>query len=272
MDVIFMIRSSEREIYFALENVSKMYGKSLILNEVSISVEEGEFVCILGNTGCGKSTLLKIMGGIERETEGSVIFKGELRPRKNTAKRQRNYGIVFQQDQLMDWRTVAENVRFPLEIFSLNDRGSSSRVDSILKVVGLEKFRNLYPRELSGGMRQRAAIARALVHDPDVLFLDQPFDAVDAITRRTLSGELFRLWRATAKTIVMITNSVEEALVLGMRVFTMSDMPSSVSGVWDINIPFANRTGNINKSPEFEYLRHEIRKTLDKRFAANDVF
>ena len=110
------------------------------------------------------------MGGIECETEGSVIFKGELRSRKNTAKRQRNYGIVFQQDQLTDWRTVAENVRFPLEIFSLNDRGSSSRVDSILKVVGLEKFRNLYPRELSGGMRQRAAIARALVHDPDVLF------------------------------------------------------------------------------------------------------
>jgi NitT/TauT family transport system ATP-binding protein len=257
-----MFRTPEKEPFFALKNVSKMYGGALVLKKVNISVDEGEFVCVLGNTGCGKSTLLKIMGGIERETEGAVIFKGNRRPQKNTAKRQRNFGMVFQQDQLMDWRTVSENVRFPLEIFGLNDSRYLSRVDGILKSVGLEKFRNLYPRELSGGMRQRAAIARALVHDPEVLFLDQPFDAVDSITRRTLSYELLQIWRTTRKTIVMITNNIEEALFLGMRVFTLSDIPSSVSGVWNVNIPPMERGEEIKRNSEFQSLCREIREAL----------
>jgi NitT/TauT family transport system ATP-binding protein len=259
-----MVQMSARENFFALKNVSKEYDRALVLKRVNINVCEGEFICILGNSGCGKSTLLKIMGGIEYETEGEVIFKGKRRQQKNDSKQQRNFGMVFQQDQLMEWRTVSENVRFPLEIFGLNDSLYLSRVESILKNVGLEKFRNLYPRELSGGMRQRTAIARALVHDPEVLFFDQPFDAVDAITRRILSRELLQIWSETKKTIVMITNSVEEALLLGMRVFTLSDMPSSVSSVWDVNISYTERMGEIKKNLEFKSLRHEIRETLSK--------
>jgi NitT/TauT family transport system ATP-binding protein len=257
-----MFRTSEKEVFFALENVSKKYGGTLVLKGVNMSIDKGEFVCILGNTGCGKSTLLKIMGGIEQEEEGAVIFKGDRRPKRNTVKRQRNFGMVFQQDQLMDWRTVWENVRFPLEIFGLNDSRYLSSIDEILKNVGLEKFRNLYPMELSGGMRQRVAIARALVHDPEVLFMDQPFDAMDAITRRILSNELLQIWQATRKTIVMITNSVEEALLLGGRVLTLSDIPSSIERVWEVNIPFAERMREIKKNPEFQILHHEIREAL----------
>jgi NitT/TauT family transport system ATP-binding protein len=264
MEVILMLRTSKKEPFFALENVSKAYGGTIVLKEVNMNVNEGEFVCVLGNTGCGKSTLLKVMGGIEREEEGEIIFKGNRRPPKNTAKRQRNFGMVFQQDQLMDWRTVWENVRFPLEIFGLNDSRYLSGIDRILESVGLEKFRNLYPMELSGGMRQRVAIARALAHDPDVLFLDQPFDAVYAITRRILSNELLKIWKTTRKTVVMITNSIEEALFLGGRVFILSDIPSSIEGIWDVNIPFRERTGEINKNPEFRFLHHEIREVLGK--------
>jgi NitT/TauT family transport system ATP-binding protein len=251
--------------FFVLENISKSYGENHVLTEITLYVNEGEFVCILGNTGCGKSTLLKIMGGIELPDEGKVIFQGTPRERKNTPASQSCFGMVFQKDQLMDWRTVYENVRFPLEIFGVNGADGPSRVEEILDVVGLKKFGNLYPRELSGGMRQRAAIARSLVHDPNVLFLDQPFDAVDAISRKALSFELLDIWRKTSKTIVMITNSIDEALLLGGRVVVMSDAPSSIAGTFEVGLLHKEKTGDFRESQAFWSLRRKIRQTLECR-------
>ncbi|MDR1916227.1 MAG: ABC transporter ATP-binding protein [Synergistaceae bacterium] len=265
MEVILVVQKIDGDAYLSLENVVKSYGKIAVLSGVNMRIDKGEFVCILGNTGCGKSTLLKIMGGIEREERGEVIFQGIPMPRKNTAARQRRFGMVFQQDSLMEWRTVDENVRFPLEVFGLRDSRYLRRVDETLESVGLAKFRGLYPRELSGGMRQRVAIARALVHDPEVLFLDQPFDAVDAITRMTLSRELLKMWQSTLKTIVMITNSIEEALMLGGRIIILSDIPSSISSVFEVSIPFEERMGDLRKNRTFQLLRSEIRSTLDRQ-------
>jgi NitT/TauT family transport system ATP-binding protein len=253
-----------KSAYFALENVSKAYSDTTVLDNINLEIQENEFVCVLGNTGCGKSTLLKIMGGIDRADEGRIFFKGSPMENKNASQRQRHFGFVLQQDHLMGWRTVYQNIRFPLEVFGLKGSQYLSRIDDVLEIVGLKKYQHLYPKELSGGMRQRAAIARALVHDPAILFLDQPFDALDAITRRTLSYELLRMWNTTRKTIVMITNSVEEALLLSGRIFAMSDPPSAVIGTWSTGFSYEERMGNLQNNAVFQRLKREIRLILDQ--------
>ncbi|MDR1110752.1 MAG: ABC transporter ATP-binding protein [Deltaproteobacteria bacterium] len=263
--------------FFVVERISKSYGSNVVLSDLSLCLEPGEFVCVLGRTGCGKSTLLKIMAGIERPDAGRIIFRGKERAKKNTPLGQSRFGLVFQQDKLMDWRTVSGNVRFPLEIFggkagAGTKRDVMARVEEALEIVGLGKFKNLYPHELSGGMRQRVAIARSLVHDPEVLFLDQPFGAVDAITKVALSGELRGLWRRTRKTIVMVTNSVDEALSAGSRVAVMNPSPAGIAGIFEVAGKPAGQPGKSDNAGPVAGLRREIRARLENLPATGDGY
>jgi NitT/TauT family transport system ATP-binding protein len=257
--------------YLKLENISKNYEDKTILKNINLNIEQSEFVCIVGNSSSGKSTLLKVMAGIETPSTGKVYIKGVERTKSNTARLQKLVGFVFQQDCLMEWRTVDKNVCFPLEIIHrmtqrLLKQNYADKIDDTLNVVGLGRFRLLFPGELSGGMRMRAAIARALVSNSEILFLDQPFDALDAITRKTLEIDMLRLWEKTGKTIVLITNSLEEAVLLGNRVLVISPGSGSIDYKVAVNISYEERMealyGNLKNTIVIENLKQEIRHKL----------
>jgi NitT/TauT family transport system ATP-binding protein len=262
-----------------LENVSKNYEDNIILNDINLQVRKGEFVCIIGNSGCGKSTLLNVMAGIEKPSSGRVYINGIERTKSNNSQLQKLIGVVFQQDRLMEWRTVEKNVRFPLEIFhtavqmkqkaaqKFLKKNHEEKIDFSLNRVGLLRFRNLYPCELSGGMKMRAAIARTLVNDSEFIFLDQPFDALDAITRRTLEIDMIRLWKETQKTIVMITSSIEEAVLLGSRILVISLESGSIKHEITTNIAYEDRVealcGNLKNAASIENMKQNLRKVLN---------
>lgn len=200
------------------KNVVTKEGESkAVLEDINLAVNAGEFVCIMGPSGCGKSVLLSIMGGIEKASDGMFLFEGNDCMRHMTKEQKKKIGYVFQQDNLLAWRSVYKNVRLPLEVGKARENEREKIMDA-LSMVGLENYAECYPKELSGGMRQRAAIARALVKDANVLMLDQPFGALDAITRKTLGYKLLQIWNETRKTMVMLTNGVEEALLLANKI------------------------------------------------------
>jgi NitT/TauT family transport system ATP-binding protein len=248
--------------FFVLENITKDYDGFPVLKDINVRIRQEEFICIVGNSGSGKSTLLKIMGGIEPFTSGNIYLRDVPRKGRHTPDEQRHFGIVFQQDRLMEWRTVFQNVRFPLEVFKLKKPGYVSGIEDVLRRVGLLRFKNLYPIELSGGMRMRAAIARALVHDPDILFFDQPFDAVDAITQKTLEFDILRLWNESKKTVVMITNSLDQALLLGSRILVLAGSPASICYETAVDIPMQDRLGNIYNSNYYIRLKEKLVSVL----------
>ena len=186
----------------------------------------GEFLALVGPSGCGKSTLLDLLGGLTVPTSGRILFDG--RPIEGPA---RDRGIVFQQYALFPWRTAAQNVEFGLDIAVLKARQRREIARHYLDLVGLTAFADRYPHELSGGMKQRVAIARSLAYDPEVLLMDEPFAALDAQTREMLQGELLRIWRATGKTIIFITHGIDEAVVLGQRVSLMTSRPCRIKHV-----------------------------------------
>ena len=209
-------------------NIGKTFtsrsGKNLTaLDDVSLAVREGEFVCLLGPSGCGKSTLLRILAGLETRFEGTVFSEGErvLGP-------DRKRGMVFQEYSLFPWRTIEENVAAGLEFAGVPAAGRRERSLSFLDLVGLSGFAHSVPHELSGGMRQRAAIARALAADPRILLMDEPFGALDAHTRILLQKELLRIWSASRKTVVFVTHSVDEAVYLADRIVVMSARPGRI--------------------------------------------
>ena len=227
------------------------------LAEASFQIMPSEFVCLIGPSGCGKSTLLRILGGLVTPTQGRVFLDGQVLDQP-----QRRVGFVFQHDNLMPWRTALRNVTLPLEMQGYEKPKASRMACELLELVGLDEFHNALPRDLSGGMKQRVALARALVHDPDVLLLDEPFGALDAMTRERMNSELLRIWAAKRKTVVMVTHSIDEAIFLADRVLTMSPRPGRVTGDVAIDLPRPRSMESLY-SERFIYLMRQLRETLN---------
>jgi NitT/TauT family transport system ATP-binding protein len=223
------------------------------LEDITLDVRPGEFLALVGPSGCGKSTLLDLLGGLTAPTSGRILLDG--RPIEGPA---RDRGIVFQQYALFPWRTAAQNVEFGLDIAGLKGKQRREIARHYLDLVGLTAFADRYPHELSGGMKQRVAIARSLAYDPEVLLMDEPFAALDAQTRETLQGELLRIWRATGKTIIFITHGIDEAVVLGQRVAVMTSRPGRIKHVVEIPEALRNETEDVRSLPEFGPVRHEV--------------
>jgi len=197
-----------------------------VIDSVSFAAEAGEFVCLLGPNGCGKTTLLRIVGGIEAATRGGVVLDG--RPVIADQRQQRKVGVVFQEDRLLPWMTLRDNVGLVLTPLGLAAAERAAVADRYLKLAGLAGFETYYPARVSGGMRQRAAIARALAIEPDLLLMDEPFGALDAQNRRIMQNEVRRIWRETGRTIVFVTHSIEEAVAIGTTLVMLSARPSRV--------------------------------------------
>jgi len=226
------------------------------LDEVSFSVRRQEFVCVVGPSGSGKTTLLRCLAGLLRPTGGEVIFEGE-----RLAGPRRRIGFVFQDANLMPWRTAAENVALPLELLGVRRPEAVRRSQDLIELVGLEGFEAVYPRDLSGGMAQRVAIARALIHDPDLLLLDEPFGALDALTRERMAAELLRIWSAKTKTVVMVTHSIPEAVLLADRVLVLGPRPGRVR--LDLAIPLPRpRDLGMTYTYEFGELAARVREAI----------
>ena len=206
----------------------------LALDNVTLDVDHGEFVCLLGPSGCGKSTFLRIIGGLLEPTRGDVAIGGQT---PSDAQAQKELGYIFQDPSLMPWRTAEDNIRLPLQVNRAMNRDSSPSVESLLKLVGLERFGHYYPSQLSGGMQQRVALARALVFGPSLLLMDEPFGALDEITRGAMRYELMRIWDSDQKTVVFVTHSIAEAVTLSDRVVVLSSQPGRIKGIVDIDLP-----------------------------------
>jgi NitT/TauT family transport system ATP-binding protein len=231
------------------------------LSGISLSVREGEFLTLVGPSGCGKSTLLDLLAGLTSPTSGRILIDGV--PVEGPGL---DRGIVFQQYALFPWRTAAANVEFGLEAKAVPRARRRELAREYLALVGLEGFDDRYPHELSGGMRQRVAIARSLAFDPDVLLMDEPFAALDAQTRESLQEELLRIWGATGKTIVFITHGIDEAVYLGQRVAVMSAGPGRIRSVLDISFP--SREGDLRADPLFGEYRHAVWTLLRQEVAS----
>src|SRR6266704_3083719 len=217
-----------------VSNLEKTYatrGRAQVhaLAGISVEIGAGEFITIVGQSGCGKTTLLKILAGLLQRSAGSVTLRG--RPVDEPS---RDIGIVFQDPVLLPWRTVFDNVMLPVEVLGLEGKASANRARERLGLVGLAGFEDKYPHELSGGMRQRVAVARTWAADPEIILMDEPFAAVDAMTRLTLQEELVRLCAATAKTVFFITHSVDEAVFLADRVLVMTRQPGRIKAAIDV--------------------------------------
>jgi NitT/TauT family transport system ATP-binding protein len=223
------------------------------LEDITLDVRAGEFLALVGPSGCGKSTLLDLLAGLTAPTSGRILFDGQ--PIVGPG---RDRGIVFQQYALFPWRTAAQNVEFGLDIAGVRPKQRRDIARRFLDLVGLSGFADRYPHELSGGMKQRVAIARSLAYDPEVLLMDEPFAALDAQTRETLQGELLRIWRATGKTIVFITHGIDEAIVLGQRVAVMTSRPGRIKHVIDIPDELRSEAEDVRSLPEFGAVRHQV--------------
>ena len=217
-------------------SLSKVYvsqeGQIKALSDVSFAIADAEFVTIVGHSGCGKSTLLKIIAGLLPPSSGSVKVRG----RSVTAPLS-DVGMVFQRPVLLKWRTIFANVMLPIEMLRLPRKESAERALDLLKLAGLSEFRHQYPAQLSGGMQQRAAICRALVHDPSLLLMDEPFGALDLMTREEMNFELLRIWSERRKTTLLVTHSISEAVFLADRVIVMTPRPGMVADIVEVNLP-----------------------------------
>jgi NitT/TauT family transport system ATP-binding protein len=223
------------------------------LSSTSLAIHRKQFVCIVGPSGCGKSTLLRMIAGLETATSGAIkINDVPVRgPR-------RDIGLIFQSPVLLPWRSILKNVLVPAEVLGMNRASSRSRAEQLLALVGLDGFADRYPDELSGGMRQRAAIARALMHDPEILLMDEPFGALDALTREAMNLELLRIWQASTKTVILVTHSIEEALLLSDKVAVFSPRPGSIRDVIDVPIE-RPRSAATRSLPLFVRLAEQLR-------------
>ncbi|MHB0857983.1 MAG: ABC transporter ATP-binding protein [Anaerolineae bacterium] len=226
------------------------------LAEADFRVAHNEFVAIIGPSGCGKSTLLRILGGLVRPTSGRVLFKGQP-----LAQPRREIGFMFQRANLMPWRSALDNIALPLEIEGLSRDEARRRACAVLEMVGLQDFGGALPRDLSGGMGQRVSLARALVHDPDVLLLDEPFGALDALTRERMNLELLSIWQRRRKTVVMVTHNIQEAIFLSDRVLAMSPRPGRIEQQVEIDLPRPRALDDLY-DPRFQDLAHTLRDSL----------
>ncbi len=227
-----------------------------VLGGVTFDIPAGQFVCLLGPSGCGKSTLLRLLAGLEQPARGEVRLNG----RRVDAPRP-EVGLVFQQPALMSWRTVLDNVRLPLEVLRLPEAEALRRAREMLALVGLEGFAGAMPGGLSGGMAQRVALARALVTAPQVLLLDEPFGALDALTRERMGAELLRIWQARRTTVLMVTHSISEAVLLADRVLVLSPRPARLSLELPVTLPRPRRE-EMRYTPAFTALARRLREAI----------
>jgi NitT/TauT family transport system ATP-binding protein len=244
--------------YIRIEGLSKTFGNAvdgvLALDGIDCTIRHGSFVTVVGPSGCGKSTLLRILAGLLDYDVGRVLLDGQ--PIHGT---RRDVGVVFQSSILLPWRTVLDNVLLPAEVLGLDRRRARERAMQLLHMVRLDGFEHKLPRQLSGGMQQRASIARALLHDPKILLMDEPFGALDAMTRERMNLELQRIWMESGKTVVLITHSIPEAVFLGDVVFVMSARPGRLERVVPIDIP-RPRTMDAMSDPAFAQATAGIRE------------
>lgn len=242
--------SESKVPFIKLERVRKSFTVNgqpfAAVSDVSMSISEGELVSIVGPSGCGKSTVLKILSGLHT-ADGGVIEIGNAESPFTPG---RDIGMVFQQALLLNWRNIRSNVLLPAEILGLPRKESVERADDLLELVGLTKFKSAYPRQLSGGMQQRASIARALVHDPKLVLMDEPFGALDALTRERMNLELLNIWRKSRKTILFVTHGIQEAVLLGTQVAVMTPSPARMADLFKIELP-EPRTLSVKTSEKF---------------------
>ena len=221
------------------------------LDSVSFTIQPQEFVCVLGPSGSGKSTLLRILAGLLQPTSGTFTFRGG-KPK---------IGMVFQQSNLMPWRTTLQNILLPLELEGLPAGESQARAQELINLVGLQGFESAWPRDLSGGMAQRVAIARALIHDPDILLLDEPFGSLDALTREHMWTELSRIWQRRQKTVLMVTHSIGESLLLADRVLVLTQRPGKVKLDLEVDLP-RPRTDEMRYTANFGELARRLKEAI----------
>ena len=243
----------------SINGVSKQFkGGTIALQGIDLEIEQGEFISLIGPSGCGKSTLLRVIGDLIEPSQGAVTVNGKS---ARQARRDHDYGIVFQDSVLYDWRTVGRNIALPLELAGWDRDRRKQRVDEMLELVELQGFSDHHPWQLSGGMQQRVSIARALSFDPALLLMDEPFGALDEMTRERLNAELLRIWEASGSTVVFLTHSIAEAVFLSTRVVVMSARPGQISKLIPIDLP-QPRTGTTREDPRFFELATEVREAL----------
>jgi NitT/TauT family transport system ATP-binding protein len=251
---------SVAETVVTARGVSKTFGKGGVtaLEDIDLVVGRGEFVSLIGPSGCGKSTLLRLIGDLVEPSTGEILVNAKSAHR---ARLDRDYGIVFQAAVLYDWRTVTKNIALPLELLGWSRARRAERVAEMLELVELQGFEKHYPWQLSGGMQQRVSIARALSFSPALLLMDEPFGALDEMTRERLNTELLRIWAETGSTVIFVTHSIAEAVYLSTRVVVMSARPGRITTVVPIDLP-QPRTFETREDPRFFELVTEVREAL----------
>ena len=238
----------QKKIVVQIDHLNKYFEDVHALEDISLSVEEGEFLSVIGVSGCGKSTLIRIIGGLETASSGTVLVNGQA-----VLKPTRKIGFVFQDHRLLPWLTVTENIRLAL---NKDEKNQKETVEKYLTLVGLEKFADAYPKQLSGGMAQRVAIARSLANRPDILLLDEPFGALDAMTRISMQLELQKIWKAQKTTMILITHDIDEAVYLGQRVVVMSPRPGKIKKI----VPVSNICHYDRNGTDFAITKEHIYK------------
>ena len=232
--------------------------ETVALERANLEIRAGEFISLIGPSGCGKTTLLRLIADLIQPTGGELRIHGKT---PQEARQDRDYGYVFQSPVLYDWRTVIKNVMLPLEIMDYGRAERKRRAAELLEMVGLQDFHDQYPWQLSGGMQQRVSIARALAFDPKLLLMDEPFGALDEITREAMQIELLRIWQETGKTVVFVTHSIPEAVFLSTRIVVMTPRPGKITKLLDVDLPYP-RDIETRESSRFFELATEVRETL----------
>src|SRR5262252_589080 len=250
-------RTPVAKVALRLAEVRKVFGTLEAIKSISVEVPDGEFISLLGPSGCGKSTLLMMIAGLTQPTSGELVLAGSpiTGPRNDV-------GVVFQSPVLLPWRSVIDNVLFPIELLRLPRAQYLDRAMGLLKMTKLEDFADALPRQLSGGMRQRASICRALIHDPNTLLMDEPFSALDALTRDQMGQELLRIWEHHRKTVIFVTHSIREAVFLSDRVFVMGHRPATIVQALAVTLPRPRRL-DIEETDDFNRYVGVLRKAID---------
>jgi len=225
------------------------------VEKANLEIHEGDFVSLIGPSGCGKSTIIRMLNDITKPTSGEIYVDGEMIPQKKkiSSKQIRKMGFIFQQPNLLPWMTVRQNVSLPLKVFGLKDEKWEKNVDKLLEMVGLKEYEDAYPSEISSGMIQKIGVIRAMVHDPEILLMDEPFGALDEMTREQLDIELLDIWSRTKKTIVFITHNVEEAILMASKVYVMGTNPGRIVAEVEIDLERPRRLDMITETKFIEY-------------------
>jgi NitT/TauT family transport system ATP-binding protein len=261
------VQPAARDSIVSVKDVSMIYRtrgpggeplETVALKDANLEIQPGEFISLIGPSGCGKTTLLRLLADLIQPSSGDLRLGGKT---PDEARKARAYGYVFQAPALFEWRTVMANVMLPLEVMNFPVAERKERAEKMLKLVGLEKFARNYPWQLSGGMQQRVSIARALAFEPQLLFMDEPFGALDEITRENLNLELLRLWRETGKTVIFVTHSIPEAVFLSTRIVVMTPRPGKIEKIINVDLP-QPRDFDTRESPRFFEIATEVRESL----------